>query len=229
MAGEKGFWVKAAISQVSLFILIAVMLFAAAGRVDYWQGWLYIIVMVFISIASLAIFSKKPALIKERIKPGPGTKWWDKIFMTLFLPLTMAIVLVSAMDAGRFNWTGKLPVFLYILSCAGCITGICIVIWAMRTNDFFSSAVRIQTDRGHKVVDSGPYALVRHPGYLGAISFTIAMPLVLGSARALILSMIVAILFIIRTILEDTTLQNELPGYSDYAKRVKYKLLPGIW
>jgi protein-S-isoprenylcysteine O-methyltransferase Ste14 len=211
-----------------LLLMMAVM-FILAGRLTYWQAWVYGgTSVVFLLIASI-MFVDKTDLIKERIKPGPGTKWWDKIFFTLYIPLFIILFTIAALDAGRFGWTPRLPVSAYIIGYMVYVFSNSLVFWAMWTNRFFSSRVRIQTDRGHEVVQEGPYRFVRHPGYVGGIPLAVSISLVLGSLWALIPATVIIMLLIIRTHLEDNTLQRELPGYADYVKRVRYRLLPGIW
>ncbi len=167
--------------------------------------------------------------MQERLKPGPGVKWWDKIFFAVHIPLILSVSLLGALDAGRFHWSPLLPIVLYPAMFVLILLGYSIVYWAMWTNDFFSSRVRIQTDRGQYVVTNGPYRFVRHPGYVGAIIFLPASALLLGSIYALIPVAIDIFLLIIRTYLEDRTLQKELPGYTDYVKKVRFRLIPCIW
>lgn len=212
--------------MVLLFILV---IFISAGRLTYWQGWGYGAVSVILFLISSLIFKDKTDLIRERSKPGPGTKWWDKIFFSLYIPMYLAIFMVGCLDAGRYGWSPQLPVSVYIISYLALFVSNSIIMWAMWTNTFFSSTVRIQTDRGHEVVRDGPYRFIRHPGYVGAILMPTSIALVLGSLWALIPAGITWALIIVRTHLEDITLQKELPGYSDYAGKVKYRLLPGIW
>lgn len=205
-------------------------IFILAGRITYWQGWLYGGTSFLILLISSILFANKTDLIKERLKPGPGTKWWDKIlFYGLYIPLNFAIIIIASLDAGRFRWTMQLPVSVYIISYVVHLLSHFIHLWAQWINPFFSSVVRIQMDRGHKVVQNGPYCFVRHPGYVGGILLGVSTSLVLGSLWALIPAGAVVILLIVRTYLEDITLQKELPGYADYTKKVKYRLLPGIW
>jgi len=215
----KGFFV--------LLVMTAVM-FTTAGRINYWQGWLFSGTCVLVLSISSIMFAGKTDLVKERIKPGPGTKWWDKIFWALYVPLNFAVVVVACLDAGRFSWS-HLPAPVYIFSYITLITSISTTQWAMWTNRWFSSTVRIQKDRGQQVVQNGPYRFVRHPGYVGGILLVLSMSLVLGSLLALIPAVAAAILLVIRTYLEDETLKEELPGYVDYAKKVRYRLLSGIW
>ncbi len=199
-------------------IILFLYLFVPAGRWDYWQGWLYFSVSVGLTVTYLFLFRHKADLMQERIKPGPGIKWWDRIFFVFYLPLYCMIPILSAYDAGHAAWT-NLPLNggIYGLGYLLFVSGLSLVCWAMWTNPFFSSVVRIQNDRGHEVVDRGPYAYVRHPGYVGALIMMYGIPLCLGSLYALILSMAISVVVMIRTGLEDATLQNELPGYREYA------------
>ena len=215
--------------SVAWFGGLFLILFVSAGRINYWQGWGYLGIIGLLSAIGLKLFSKKLDLIQERIKPGPGIKRWDKVFMGLFIPLFLAILFVSGLDAGRFHWTKSLSLPVYIVSYFLFVLSYLFLFWAMWVNPFFSSVVRIQTDRGQTVIQSGPYRFVRHPGYLGGIVWMLTSALVLGSLWALIPSGVTAVLLLIRTYLEDRTLQNELPGYIEYAHKVRYRLLPGIW
>jgi protein-S-isoprenylcysteine O-methyltransferase Ste14 len=210
-------------------IAMGVAIFALAGRLDYWQGWLFFSTFLGLMAAFGVFFVKKPDLIQERLKPGPGIKWWDKIIFVLFVPMTFLVSLLAALDAGRFHLSPQLPVVLYFVMFVLILLGYCIIYWAMWVNNFFSSRVRIQTDRGHYVITDGPYRYVRHPGYVGMIIFAPASALLLGSIYALIPAAITIVLLIIRTYLEDITLQKELPGYADYTKQVRFRLIPGIW
>ncbi len=215
-------------SFLFLFLML-VSVFILAGRLTYWQGWLFGGILVIFLVVLSVLFADKKDLIAERIRPGPGTKWWDKIFFALYIPMALSVIVVAALDAGRFNQTARIPAAVYIISYIVLVPSYLLVVWAMWTNKFFSRAVRIQTDRGHYVVQNGPYRFVRHPGYLGGIFAFISQPLALGSLWALIPSVAIVILLVIRTYLEDITLQKELPGYADYARKVCFRLLPPIW
>jgi protein-S-isoprenylcysteine O-methyltransferase Ste14 len=216
--------------RACLFVfLLCISIFVLAGRVNYWQGWLFVAAYLSFLVLTLVLLSGSKDLLKERLRPGPGTKWWDRLFVAAYVPASLSTVAVAALDAGRFRWTGRLPPALYLISYLLLFLAYAAVVWAMRTNRFFSRVVRIQTDRGHYVVRNGPYRFVRHPGYLAGSFSLFTMPLALGSLWALIPAALAVILIIIRTYLEDNTLQNELPGYADYAKKVKFRLLPGLW
>jgi len=214
------------------FIRLAVFLiliFVAAGRLDYWQGWIFSAVIMIYGLVAAFLFADSPDLARERVKPGPGTKWWDKIFWVFFAIFSLATVLVAVLDTGRFYWTPTQPGSVYILAYLTYLVSCGISLWAMRENRFFSSVVRIQKDRGQVVVSSGPYRFVRHPGYVGGILLYLALPLVFGSLAGLLPAAVSIVTLIIRTALEDITLQKELQGYQEYANKVKYRLLPGVW
>lgn len=212
----------------SITFLVAII-FLLAGRLDYWQGWLFGGFLLLLFLIQIVAFRNQTELGRERLKPGPGTKWWDKLFLALNGTSYLAIIVIACLDTGRFLWSAPLPVAGYIISYIVFSLSIFAFSWAMWVNKFFSSVVRIQSDRGQEVVQSGPYRFVRHPGYVGGILLALSNSLVFGSFWGLIPAAIVAILIIIRTCLEDVTLQKELPGYADYARRVRYRLLPGIW
>jgi protein-S-isoprenylcysteine O-methyltransferase Ste14 len=211
------------------FLLTAALIFASAGKLEYWQGWLFYGIYLIIFLYALIIFADKKDLIQERIKPGPGVKWWDKIIFRIYLALNSIIIIISSLDSGRFHWSPKLHVFVYIVAYMVMRFSYFFILWAMWTNNFFSSRVRIQTDRGQYVVQEGPYSFVRHPGYLGVLFWQPSIPLALGSLWGLIPACLAVIIIIIRTYLEDRMLQKELPGYSDYTQKVRYCLMRGIW
>lgn len=226
---EKNWYLRAVLKVFFVFLLIIASTFLLAGRITYWQGWGFGAVIVLVILVQSIVFAHKTELAKERQKPGPGTKWWDKVISAFLASMFLAILVIASLDAGRFGWTKQLPMFVYIISYIVFVFSIAITAWAKWVNKWFSSVVRIQKDRDQKVVQIGPYKIVRHPGYVGGILMGLTMPLVLGSLWALIPAGITVILLIIRTYLEDTTLQKELPGYTDYAKKVRHRLLPGIW
>jgi len=211
------------------FGLIFVLIFIPAGRLDYGQGWLYFGLNVVSLVVTYITLWHKPDLVQERLKPGPGRKPWDKVYSILSTPLWFIMVIIAALDAGRFHWSPRVPTAVVVVGAV--LYALCqaLFLWAKAVNRFFSAVVRIQTDRGQTVCREGPYRFVRHPGYLSGIIFGPAGPLVLGSFWALIPAVLSAILLIVRTALEDKTLQAELPGYSDYARQVRFRLVPGVW
>ena len=225
---KENYWKMAVEGFLSILAMMGIT-FIAAGRMDYWQLWIYGATLLFITLYIFAAFVNKPDVVRERLRPGPGMKWWDKIFFAIFVPSYLVILIVAGLDAGRFSWTARLPVYVYAIGYAGLIISYLIIFWSMWANKFFSSVVRIQTERGHLVVESGPYRYVRHPGYIGAILLVICSPLVLGSLWAMMPAGVMVVLLLVRTHLEDKTLRKELAGYEKYAEKVRYRLLPGIW
>lgn len=211
-----------------LFVFVAVT-FLVAGRVDYWQGWVFNgLNILFIFLTYLLLMDRKD-LIKERLKPGEGMKQWDKIYYAVSTPLFFVMLILSILDSVRFSWGPTVPfsfvVFGIILYCLGQFIGL----WAKMANRFFSSVVRIQHDRNQTVCTAGPYRFVRHPGYLGGVIFTLGTPLMLGSFWGLLPAFITLLSLGVRTYLEDTTLKRELSGYVLYTTKVKYRLIPFLW
>jgi len=211
------------------FVAILAAMFFLAGRLSYWQAWGYGASGLLFGLVVAVMFVGKADVIEERVRPGPGTKWWDKVFFALYIPSFLAILAVASLDAGRHHWTADLPATAYVVAYSVLVAAYGLVTWAMWTNRFFSSVVRIQTDRGHHVIQDGPYRFVRHPGYVGAILLGLASAVVLGSLWSLIPAGLMAMLVTVRTALEDATLQRELPGYTEYASKVRYRLMPGVW
>lgn len=226
---EKKMYIKAIVRGIFALLMIIVVILILAGRIDYWQGWIFGIFSVATVLIQSILFAGKTDLAKERLKPGPGTKWWDKIFWALYVPTYFAIIVVASLDAGRFQWSVQFPLLVYVISYIFHVFSHFMNLWSMWTNRFFSSTVRIQMDRGQEVVQDGPYRFVRHPGYVGGILMGTTTSLVLGSVWGLIPAAFMVVQLVVRTYLEDTTLQKELPGYTDYAKKVRHRLIPGVW
>jgi len=223
-----GYLRMAGLAALGLVLVVAIV-FLPAGTLDYWQGWAFVGVTFLSVMITMALFVGKTDLVQERMRPGPGTKWWDKVFYAFYVPAFFAVVVVAGLDVGRFGWTGALPAFVYAVGYAVYIASLFLNSWCMWVNRFFSSTVRIQTDRGHEVVQEGPYRFVRHPGYVAGILMAKGIALVLGSLWAVVPALIVVVLLLVRTYLEDVTLQRELPGYAEYARKVRYRLVPGVW
>jgi protein-S-isoprenylcysteine O-methyltransferase Ste14 len=214
---------------IAAMLLMLAAMFLLAGRVNYWQGWVFSLASVARIVIASLLFAGHADLIKERMKPGPGTKWWDRVFYAIYVPLMLGILILGALDSGRFRWSPPLAWPMYAAGVLMHGAAHALNVWAMWENRFFSSTVRLQTDRGQQVILTGPYAFVRHPGYVGGILLAVSMALVLDSAWALAPALATIPLLAVRTFLEDRTLQRELPGYAEYASRVKYRLLPGVW
>jgi protein-S-isoprenylcysteine O-methyltransferase Ste14 len=212
-----------------VFAIQAAILFLTAGRLNWTWAWVYLgICLVSLLINGAILLRTSPETIAERGHPKE-TKDWDKIVGGLCgLSLFLVLPLVAGLDT-RFGWTGQLGNTWQIVGAVVLAAGLGLAGWAMIANAYFSTAVRIQTDRGHTVCRTGPYRFVRHPGYVGFILQSLATPILLGSAWALIPGITAATILIIRTSLEDRTLQAELHGYRDYAQEVRYRLIPWVW
>ena len=212
---------------VSLFFFI--VLFICAGRINYWQGWLYVSMNLFMTLMTAIASIGNTELTKERLRPGEGTKKWDKLLLGISALIYLIMLIVSGLDSGRFHWSPNLPWSLYILAIILTLSGHSFFLIAKRQNKFFSSVVRIQTERGHTVCDTGLYKMIRHPGYFGMIISTLGFPLLLGSLWSIIPVILSISVLVIRTYLEDKTLNNELTGYKEYSDKIRYKLIPKIW
>ena len=221
--------VRYAIRETMGIVGMGVALFWSAGRLDWWPAWASIAVMLaWIVAMAVVIFRFNPGLLAERLGPRKGAKHWDTAIMSILGLTQLGRYIVAGLDQ-RFSWTGGFPLAAQIAALTVCILGYALVVWATASNTFFSQVVRIQFERGHAVATGGPYHYVRHPAYAGAILYELAVPVLLASWLALIASGLNVILLILRTALEDRTLQAELTGYVEYALRVRHRLLPGIW
>jgi protein-S-isoprenylcysteine O-methyltransferase Ste14 len=215
-----------------VYLFIPLLLLATGGDVGWWQAWVFSLLIVAAGIGGRIWAERRhPGLLAERqnIEKAPGVKSWDKVLAPLMaVSISFPVVIVAGLDH-RYGWSPVFPLWLNILGLALIAVGYAFADWALVENRFFSGMVRIQTDRGHVVCDSGPYRIVRHPGYAGNILALPGFVLALSSVWTLIPAAVALIITVIRTALEDRTLQEELPGYRDYARRVRYRLMPGIY
>ena len=210
-------------------LMLAAVLFLSAGRLDWVMGWTLVgITLAWTTATALVVIPRNPELLAERVGPRKGTKTWDTVILSIIGLATITRCVVAGLDV-RFDWTTGISLPLQVTMLAVAVLGYALVVWATAANAFFSQTVRVQKERGHTVATGGPYRFMRHPGYLGTILFELAAPVMLGSWWALIPGGLVALLIITRTAFEDKTLQKELDGYQEYAHRVYYRLLPGIW
>jgi protein-S-isoprenylcysteine O-methyltransferase Ste14 len=214
------------LSFLVLLVFIAIF-FITAGTFEWFWGWMLATIMLAGTVIGVLVLD--PALIEERtgVKKGYQRRDYPLAFIVGRLG-PLAVLVVAGLDY-RFGWTGLLPDIYAILGLVFVITGYAFDLWAMHENKFFSGVVRIQEERGHHVISTGPYRLVRHPGYSGIIIFMLAMPFALMSYWALVPAVATVIVAVVRTALEDATLKRELKGYTEYAQRVRYRLLPGVW
>lgn len=215
---------------VNLFFIILSLpvLFVSAGTIYWINGWVYFgFILAYEIIYTLILMKINPGLLNERGKfVKEGTKSFDKVYVVLYLPLSYLILIISGLDAVRYGWS-IMPSWITILGIVLIIPAFYLSFWAISVNSYFECTVRIQEDQ--KVCKSGPYQQVRHPGYAAGIISVLSAPLILGSWWGLVPSSLIVIMFIIRTALEDRTLQKELSGYKEYAKTTRYRLLPFIW
>jgi len=195
---------------------------------DWPLGGLYVRIMVTTGVVNLmCILVWNPKLIGRRAFPGPGTKSWDWVLLSLLGPAMVAVYLVAGLD-GR-PWGSAGPDAAWLVGMGLHVLAFLLLTWCTAVNPFFEKTVRIQTENEHRVIDHGPYTVVRHPGYVGFSLWLLSAPLLLASRWAWIPAVLAVVLFVVRTALEDRMLQAELPGYADYAARTRFRLIPGVW
>jgi protein-S-isoprenylcysteine O-methyltransferase Ste14 len=226
---------RAGIKQVllsSLLLIIQMIIFfLSVGHINVSRAWIFFgATFVYLSVSTAVLYRFNPELIVHRLRrKREGSKVWDEILMRASNLMVMLVVpAVAGLDVGRFQWS-SISIHFAVVGFVLYIFSSVLINWAMIVNPHFEATVRIQKDRDHQVISTGPYKIVRHPGYLSGILWTLSIPLIIGSIFTFIPVGIYVILFIIRASLEDRTLQKELDGYSEYAKRVRYRLFPGIW
>jgi protein-S-isoprenylcysteine O-methyltransferase Ste14 len=231
-AASKARLIPVYLGQVlATFSLFGLILFLAAGRTDWWEAWFYLAAHIAVTLAAgFFLLARDPALVRERVQAaGKGdVKFWDRIVSALNLLLSLGLYAVIGLDAGRFG-ASVVPPALRILGGCVILFSFAVTLSASRANTFLSSRVRIQAERGHRAVTAGPYRLIRHPMYAAMCLFNIGLPLLLGSWWGLLVGGLMIALIAVRTALEDRTLQRELPGYAEYARRVRRRLIPGVW
>jgi len=224
------FGIRGIIVQSILIIIGLAILFISAGTLAWINAWVYVgLVSIYWVISTVVLAKVNPEMLNERgsvVKKG--TKGFDKVWVAIFPVLTFGNLVVMGFDAVRFQWS-FMPFWLTFVGIFMFVSVTPLALWAMAVNKFFEWTVRIQDDRQQYVCTSGPYKIMRHPGYAGLIISILAYPLVLGSWWGFVLSGILTIIIVIRTALEDRTLRNEMLGYREYAKQVKYRLIPLVW
>jgi len=220
------------IRLIVVHLLIPLILFICGGDLGWWQAWLYSILILAAGIGGrIWAEQRHPGLTAERqnIEKIQNAKAWDKVLAPLMaVSVVFPMVIVAGLDH-RYNWSPELPLWLIVIGFILISLGYAFAAWALAENRFFSSVVRIQIDRGHVVCDSGPYRIVRHPGYAGNLLALPGIVLALSSMWTFIPAAVALIIAVIRTELEDQTLQDELPDYREYTQCVRYRLIPGIY
>jgi protein-S-isoprenylcysteine O-methyltransferase Ste14 len=205
------------------------LIFISAGRINYWQGLVYVLLGLIMSVLNYTVLRIDSDLLNERSKPGENTKKWDKTILGLSFLTTIAMFIIAGLDSGRFHWSPDFHWSIYLLGIVLTASGQLLFLIAQKQNKFFSSTVRIQTERNHTVCETGLYKVVRHPAYMGSIIQSLGFPLLFGSVWSIIPISLSIILLVTRTSLEDKTLKNELKGYVEYSNKTRYKIIPYIW
>jgi protein-S-isoprenylcysteine O-methyltransferase Ste14 len=210
-------------------LLMGLVLFLSAGRWDWLSAWIFLgsYALVILTLG-VWVTRKHPDVVNERGKIAHNAKLWDKVLMTIYSVMIFVLLGVAGLDAGRYGWS-VMSIAVQVAGYSALLFAMTVTYWAMATNPFLSTIVRIQDDRGQYVVTSGPYRYVRHPMYAMILLMYPSIALELGSWWALIPAAVIVTVFVIRTALEDKTLQAGLPGYAEYAQHTRYRLIPGIW
>jgi protein-S-isoprenylcysteine O-methyltransferase Ste14 len=218
--------IRRLIQVFSILLLQGAILFIAAGTLAWKWAWILLALGTFILLINLILLPAE--LIEERGRKKDNVKKWDKILTSINIFPSILLYVSSGLDY-RLNFTGDISIFLHIAGFVLFFSGSLLFTWSMVSNKFFSTLVRLQTDRQHSVATEGPYKYVRHPGYLGYMIFSLATPVALGTYWGLIFSGMTCVLLLVRTAFEDDTLKKELPGYAEYANTVKYRVIPFLW
>ena len=211
--------------SVAVTSAMALVIFLIAGRRDMPFVWAYLGIVAALTMTALVLMD--PDLIKERIRPGPGARDRRVIYVIKFM--AWAHLILAALDLGRWELSDTVPPALALAGLIGFASGFGLAVWAMIVNRFFSAVIRLQEDRGHHLITTGPYRFVRHPGYTGILVWVLASPLALGSWLSGIPMLIVAVLILRRLLMEDRFLHEQLEGYPAYAADVRYRLIPGVY
>lgn len=222
---KSGYIIKHFAGSVFFFLII----FISAGRIDYWQGLVYVSIGIIMATLNYTILKPDSELLAERGKPGEGAKKWDKTILLLSLLMTVAMYILAGLDSGRYHWSPDFHLSLTLTGIFLTASGQFLFLLAQKQNRFFSSIVRIQSERDHTVCDTGLYKIVRHPAYLGSVIQAAGFPLLFGSLWSIIPAAALIVLHIIRTYLEDKTLRAELSGYKEYTYITRYMIIPFIW
>jgi len=214
---------------IGLPLGLITLVFLPAGRLDWAPGWIFVgFLFVTYGITAAILLRVNPVIFRARSRFQPGTQRWDLILLSLMLPAMVAEIPLATLDAGRMRWSA-VPLAVVVLGYALLAGGIAFGGWAQAVNRFFEPGVRLQRERGQHVITDGPYRFVRHPGYVSALMIFAGLALALASWWALIPAAWAGALLVVRTRWEDALLRAELEGYADYARRTRYRLLPGLW
>jgi protein-S-isoprenylcysteine O-methyltransferase Ste14 len=217
-------------SFLATLLLSAALLFGCAGRLNWTLGWIFVAAWIVPKLAFLILLRwRDPYLLIERVTRHKNTQPYDRIILPVYFVFAFGTFVVASLDRGRFQWSGDVPTLWIISSYLIYLLGNSLAGWAINSNPFFSSESRLQSDRDQRVTSSGPYRFVRHPAYSAAFLLWVTTGPMLASWWAVIPGLLAGVMMVIRTIFEDRMLNAELPGYADYARQVRYRLLPGVW
>jgi protein-S-isoprenylcysteine O-methyltransferase Ste14 len=215
--------------ELSRPLMHLTLLLAAAGRWDWMNAWVFgVTQFALLATYVTVLYRKNPELLAVRSRIQPKTRFFDKVFLGLFVVSALGGFIFMGLDGGRYHWS-SLPMWTLPLGLAVYVSAFSFILWAMAVNRHFEGSVRIQEERNHAVCTEGPYRFVRHPGYLGIFAAMFCLPMILGTAYGFFVSIWITAMLLIRTALEDRMLQRELEGYQEYAQRVRYRVVPGIW
>lgn len=206
-------------------VFVGACLFVSAGRRDLPWFWAYLGVWAAATVAGSYLID--PTLLQERLRPGPGGKDYGTVVVETALMLGQSVV--AGLDVGRFHWSDGMPPAVQGAGLLAVAAALAVVVWAMAVNRFFSPVIRIQTDRGHHLVTSGPYRYVRHPAYAAFPFLMVGSGLALGSWLTALIGVLLVLPVLRRAVLEDRVLREQLEGYAAYARQVRYRMFPGVW
>ncbi|MBN2464031.1 isoprenylcysteine carboxylmethyltransferase family protein [candidate division WOR-3 bacterium] len=228
--GAHGSVTRWVVRELSGTAMAGLILFVVSRRWDWTAAWALVGIYAATFLAqAVVLIPRSPELLAERsARLRPGTKSWDRKLLPFYGISTLALLVVAGLDL-RLGWSHPLPASVQYLGLGLALLGNGLVTWAMAANAFFAFSVRIQKERGQKVATTGPYRVVRHPGYVGAILFTLGITFLLGSIWALLPAAAAVLLLVVRTALEDLALKKELPGYVEYSGKTRFRLVPGVW
>ena len=214
------------LAATAFIVFLGAVIFFIAGTVNLPSIWLYLVIYVLFSAACALAMSEGVA--RERLQPGPGSRP-EPVYRIGATLAWIAHIGIAALDLGRFHWSAGFSVWLHAVGVAGMVCAMGLVVWALRHNEYLSARIRIQSDRGHQVVSTGPYAHIRHPNNAGGFLLGLSSGLVLGSWPSIVPALVWVGLVVYRTLNEERVLFAELEGYKEYAQRVRYRFLPGVW
>jgi protein-S-isoprenylcysteine O-methyltransferase Ste14 len=216
-------------SLAGFLVFIGVAMFLPAGRLDWTRGWVFLAAFIALTIPSLVYLRRtNPEIFVARSRIHGSTKTWDKVILSLLLPSMLLEIVLAALDSGRVHWS-EVPVWATVLGYLLLAIGYLLSVWAYRFNKFAEPGVRVQKERGQQVIDRGPYAWIRHPVYLGGLCIAASLPLTLGSLWAVIPAAVGSATLVLRIVMEERTLREELEGYRAYMERVRWRLVPRVW